>query len=182
MSFADKLKELLNKNGLKAADLARSTGLSEAAISDYLNGKKEPRGRQSIAIAKVLNVSLDTLWETGWEDKMTLGEKIKLARKAQNLTQHQLADMVGAKHNSVSDWENNKSKPDMDTIELLCGALELTPTYLVGNKSDDEYADIIGKLMNEPGLLDMISDYKSLSLEDKKAIRQIISSLKNGRG
>ena len=67
MSFADKLKELLNKNGLKAADLARSTGLSEAAISDYLKGKKEPRGRQSIAIAQALNVSLDALWETGYD-------------------------------------------------------------------------------------------------------------------
>lgn len=115
-------------------------------------------------------------------EKMTLGEKIRTARKAKNLTQQQLANMVGAKHNSVSDWEKDKSKPDMDTIELLCGALELTPTYLVGSKSDDEYADMIGKLMNEPGLLDMIDDYKSLSLEDKKAIRQIISSLKNGRG
>lgn len=113
---------------------------------------------------------------------MTLGEKLKLARKAKNLTQHQLADMVNAKHNSVSDWENGKSKPDMDTIELLCGALELTPTYLVGSKSDDEYADMIGKIMNEPGLLDMIDDYKSLLPEDKKAIRQIISSLRNGRG
>ena len=68
MSFADKLKEILNINGLKAADLARATGLSEAAISDYLKGKKEPRGRQSIAIAKALNVSLDTLWETGYDN------------------------------------------------------------------------------------------------------------------
>lgn len=71
MSFADKLKELLNKNGLKAADLARATDLSEAAISDYLKGKKEPRGRQSIAIAKALNVSLDTLWETGYNNTDT---------------------------------------------------------------------------------------------------------------
>lgn len=113
---------------------------------------------------------------------MTLGEKIKSARKAKGFTQRELADMVNAKHNSVSDWESDKSRPDVDTIELLCGALDLTPTYLVGSKSDDEYASIIGNLMNEPGLLDMIDDYKSLSLEDKKAIRQIISSLKGSRG
>ncbi|MCM1183402.1 MAG: helix-turn-helix transcriptional regulator [Roseburia sp.] len=69
MAFADKLKEMLNKKELKAADLARTTGLSEAAISDYLKGKKEPRGRQSIAIAKALNVSLDVLWETGYDSK-----------------------------------------------------------------------------------------------------------------
>lgn len=113
---------------------------------------------------------------------MTLGEKIKSARKAKGFTQRQLADMVNAKHNSISDWESNKSKPDMDTVELLCGALDLTPTYLVGSKSDDEYADIIGKIMNEPGLLDMIDDYRNLSENDKKAIRQIISSLRNSRG
>lgn len=71
MAFADKLKELLTKNGLKAVDLARATGLSEAAISDYLKGKKEPRGRQSIAIARALNVSLDMLWETGYENNIT---------------------------------------------------------------------------------------------------------------
>lgn len=113
---------------------------------------------------------------------MTLGEKIKAARKAKNFTQQQLAEMVNVKHNSVCDWEKGKSKPDPDMLELLCGALEVTPTWLVGSKTDDEYAEIIGKLMNEPGLLDMIDDYKSLSLEDKKAIRQIISSLKHGRG
>lgn len=113
---------------------------------------------------------------------MTLGEKIKSARKAKGFTQRQLAEMVDAKHNSVCDWEKGKSKPDPDMIELLCGALEVTPTYLVGSKSDDEYADIIGKIMNEPGMLDMIDDYRNLSENDKKAIRQIISSLSSGRG
>lgn len=66
MAFKDKLKELMAERGLRAVDLARGTGLSEAAISDYLKGKKEPRGRQSVLIAKVLNVSLDVLWETGF--------------------------------------------------------------------------------------------------------------------
>ena len=68
MSFSEQLKRLLILNNMKAADLARATGLSEAAISDYLKGKKEPRGKQSIAIAKALNVSLDVLWETGFQN------------------------------------------------------------------------------------------------------------------
>ena len=68
MSFSEQLKRLLILNNMKAADLARATGLSEAAISDYLKGKKDPRGKQSIAIAKALNVSLDVLWETGFQN------------------------------------------------------------------------------------------------------------------
>ena len=43
MAFADKLKELLNQRNMKAIDLARSTGLSEAAISDYINRKRAER-------------------------------------------------------------------------------------------------------------------------------------------
>lgn len=113
---------------------------------------------------------------------MTLGEKLKTARNAKRMTQKQLAEIVGVKHNSICDWEKGKAKPDPDMIELLCGALEVTPTYLVGSRTDDEYSVIIAKIMNEVGILDMIDDYKSLSDEDKKAIRQIISSLKRSRG
>ncbi len=32
----------------------------------------------------------------------------------------------------MSDWENQKSKPDPDTIELICGTLDITPNYLLG--------------------------------------------------
>lgn len=68
---------------------------------------------------------------------LTFGEKIKAARKAQKLTQKQLAEKIGAAHNSVSDWENDKNKPDPDTIELLCGVLNITPNYLLAVSTDD---------------------------------------------
>lgn len=110
---------------------------------------------------------------------MTFGEKIKSARIAKKLTQKQLADMINAKHNSVSDWESDRYKPDMDTIELLCGALDMTPTYIMGTKSDEEYGNLVGIIMNEPDTLDMIEEYRMLDTEDKKAIRHIISSLLN---
>lgn len=113
---------------------------------------------------------------------MILGEKIKSARLAKGLTQHQLADLVNAKHNSVSDWEKDKSKPDMDTFELLCGVLDVTPNYFMGNKSDEEYGNIVGNLMNEPDILEMIEEFKNLPIKDRKAIRQIISSLSGDRG
>lgn len=66
---------------------------------------------------------------------LSFGEKIKDARKAKGMTQRQLADKIGAKHNSVSDWENNKNKPDPDTIELICGVLDIAPNYLL--RADD---------------------------------------------
>ena len=68
---------------------------------------------------------------------MTFGEKIRESRIALKLTQKQLADKIGAKHNSVSDWENDKNKPDPNTIELLCGVLNISPNYLLNTNSDD---------------------------------------------
>lgn len=68
---------------------------------------------------------------------LSFGEKIKSARKLKKLTQKQLAKEIGAAHNSVSDWENDKNKPDPDTIELLCGVLEISPNYLLASSSDD---------------------------------------------
>ena len=64
VSFSQNLKSLMEQKGISTAELSRLTGLTETAISDYKNGKKEPRGRQSVALAKALNVSLDVLWNT----------------------------------------------------------------------------------------------------------------------
>ncbi len=68
---------------------------------------------------------------------LTFGERIREARKAKGFTQKQLADKIGAKHNSISDWENNKNKPDPDTIEILCGVLSITPNYLLKATAED---------------------------------------------
>lgn len=69
--------------------------------------------------------------------ELTFGGKIKEARKTIGLTQKQLAGLIGAAHNSISDWENDKNKPDPDTIELLCGVLKITPNYLLASSEDD---------------------------------------------
>lgn len=61
---------------------------------------------------------------------MSFGSNLKRARIAKGLTQKELAAMIDARHNSVSNWENDQNKPDPDTIEILCGVLEITPNYL----------------------------------------------------
>lgn len=60
---------------------------------------------------------------------MTFGEKLKAARKRKKLTQKQLASLIHAAHSSISDWEHDQHKPDPDTIQNLCWALEVTPNY-----------------------------------------------------
>jgi transcriptional regulator with XRE-family HTH domain len=63
---------------------------------------------------------------------MTFGQKLKFARKNKKYTQKELAEAIGAKHNSVSNWENDQNKPDPDTIELICNVLDISANYLLG--------------------------------------------------
>lgn len=91
---------------------------------------------------------------------LTFGEKIKEARKQERLTQKQLADLIGAAHNSISDWENNKNKPDPDTIELLCGVLKITPNYLLKSSEDDI----------SPKEKQLIKKYRDLDAHGKKMV------------
>lgn len=65
---------------------------------------------------------------------MTFGEKLRFARKEKKLTQKELASKIGAKHNSISNWEKDHNKPDPDTIQNLCWALDVTPNYFFSNE------------------------------------------------
>jgi repressor LexA len=68
---------------------------------------------------------------------VTFGARLRSARKLCKLTQKELAAMIGAAHNSISNWENDQNRPDPDTIELLCGALNVTPNYFFDRPSTD---------------------------------------------
>lgn len=60
------------------------------------------------------------------------GENLKKARKRSGYTQRQLADLIGAKHNSVSNWETGQNQPDTDSIRKICEILSVTPNDLFG--------------------------------------------------
>lgn len=57
------------------------------------------------------------------------GDKIREARKNAGLTQRQLAEKVNVSNTSISNWEKNLSRPDPDTIQHLCWALNVQPNY-----------------------------------------------------
>lgn len=78
----------------------------------------------------------------------TFGSNLKEARKRKKLTQRQLADAINAKHNSVSNWENDQNKPDPDTIELICGVLDISPNVLFGTGTQH-----VSSLPNHPNIL-----------------------------
>lgn len=57
-----RLQEIMDKKQLKQADLARMTGISRGAISNYVLGRYEPKSDVINKFAKSLNCSEMWLW------------------------------------------------------------------------------------------------------------------------
>lgn len=96
--------------------------------------------------------------------KITLGEKIKEARKQCGLSQEQLAEKMAASRSAVAKWEANNGLPDVENLKALAQLLNVSVDYLL---DDGEVIDEV--VMREPYNL---SDYGK-GIKKKKKDRVI---------
>ncbi len=57
---------------------------------------------------------------------MEIGQKLRQARLATGLTQEGVAERVGVSRQTVSNWENNRSYPDIASLLALSDLYSLT--------------------------------------------------------
>ena len=63
---------------------------------------------------------------------MTVGERIKEARKKANMTQNELAQKMGIPFQSISQWERDLRKPKYETLARIATALGCNISDLTG--------------------------------------------------
>ena len=64
-----------------------------------------------------------------------LGEKIIKERKNHNLSQENLAEMVGVTSQTISNWELNETSPDLKQAQKLTEIFKISMDELIGNKN-----------------------------------------------
>ena len=75
---------------------------------------------------------------------MSIGSTIKRLRREKDLTQEQLAEYLGITSRAISQWECDKTAPDISQLPLLCNIFEVSSDELLGidvlnkNKQIDE--------------------------------------------
>lgn len=67
---------------------------------------------------------------------LNIGEKILCLRKEKNITQEQLACMVGVSAGAVSKWETGNSSPDISLLSPLARALNTSLDVLLSFQQD----------------------------------------------
>ena len=96
---------------------------------------------------------------------MSLGDNIRTARIQKKLQQKELAEILSSKgegvgNTTISNWENGTSKPDPDTIALLCEILDVDANYLLGFTHQQSN--------NINSEFDFMAQYKSLFDKDDR--------------
>lgn len=95
--------------------------------------------------------------------KLSIGENIKLSRKAKDITQEQLAEMLNVSSQSVSRWELGICYPDMVLLPMLAEIFEITVDKLLGvdniaeKKKVDEYLNRFQVAINQGKIDECIS-------------------------
>ena len=79
---------------------------------------------------------------------MQLGRRIKELRKKRNITQQDLAEMLGVSYQAISRWENNITSPDITTLPVLANIFNVTVDYLL-DVNIKENTQIIENIYNQ---------------------------------
>lgn len=83
-------------------------------------------------------------------DQIKIGKFIGCLRKEKNLTQEDLAEIMGVTAKSISRWKNGKTIPDISIINILASELGVSVQELLNGRrmNKEELLELKGTLEN----------------------------------
>lgn len=75
-----------------------------------------------------------------------IGTKIKDARTAAQLTQEQVAEALGISRQTVSNWENDRTYPDIGSVVKLSDLYGVSLDHLLKGKKEEPMSDYVAFL------------------------------------
>ena len=105
--------------------------------------------------------------------KDEIAKNLQYYRKKKNLTQKELAEKIGVRHNSISSWENGVNAIDIETLLHICQVLGVSITDMYGGFD----STVPSPDSPEPKLDENIKKYLLLNAEGKKKAGERIDEL-----
>jgi transcriptional regulator with XRE-family HTH domain len=80
---------------------------------------------------------------------MEIGSKIRQSRKEAKITQEQAAEALGVSRQTISNWENEKSYPDIISVLKMSDLYNVSLDYLLkGESAMNSYVDYLDESTN----------------------------------
>lgn len=110
---------------------------------------------------------------------MSLGERIKKARKALDLTQQKFADQIGTTQNALTGYETGRRNPSSSVINNICKTFDVNEEWLRTGKGEmfnAKSSAAMEALARECGLthsdLVLIEKFLSMKQESRLAVAE----------
>lgn len=106
---------------------------------------------------------------------MTIGQRLKEARKARGITQDMLAKKIGTSRGVITNIEHNKiAEPQPMVINAICSALQINREWLMENVGE---MDVNHSVSSNAKILSDIYDYaQRLSTDEQLFILDMIKA------
>jgi len=108
------------------------------------------------------------------EDFMNFNVRLKQIRQKNNLTQSELAKVLGLKPTAISNYESERNEPSFDKLIALSKYFDVSCDYLLG--VTDSYLPIGGEVLDKD-IVDFFDLYQQLSSESTVELRNYIRYL-----
>jgi transcriptional regulator with XRE-family HTH domain len=106
-------------------------------------------------------------------DLKGFGRKLRQLREEKDLTQDEVAKAVGVYKNHVSNWENGKSKPSLDSVIAISRLFAVSIDYLIFGNVPREGVEAI----NDLDLYEYFRKTEPLPKEKKDAVKMLIDGI-----
>lgn len=177
MTIGESLRYWREENSYSLKDVEVKTNINNGNLSRYERDLNYPSIEICIKLANLYHISLDDLIGRSYEseysnqlpntsapvsplsaDKQTLyQERLKELRTEKNVSQKDLAKIIGTTNSSICDWERGRTQPKIAEIIKLCEFFQVSTDYLLGRT--DELGDV---LVSNATRLDLTDDEKDL--------------------
>jgi transcriptional regulator with XRE-family HTH domain len=109
-----------------------------------------------------------------------IGFRIKTARVQRQLSQSDLAEIVGVKQPSVSSWERGDTDPTMDNLAMIANSLRVSIEWLgrgIGEMTNESY---VPAQVNEhkPMEEELLQHFRKLSWGNQQALLDFVKRWK----
>jgi transcriptional regulator with XRE-family HTH domain len=108
------------------------------------------------------------------EDFMKFNVRLKQIRQKNNLTQSELADILGLKPTAISNYESERNEPSFDKLIALSKYFDVSCDYLLG--VTDSYLPVGGEVLDKD-IVEFFDLYQQLTPENTVEIRSYINYL-----
>jgi len=102
---------------------------------------------------------------------MVIGDRIKQLRTSKNMTQSDLAEIVGLTYIQVGRYEKGKSNPSADVLQKLASALDTTTDFLMSGDTEQVQAQLSDK-----ELLKQFREVEKMEEKDKSIVKELIDA------